>query len=203
MALKILGLLAIPVISWFGAPIVKSWLEGTPLNGIRKLLGRPAVPGTKTALSIIVLTAPQPKWHIGAMAREPMLHLSMHANLAHKSDVSLIIVQAYLKGTKPCGPFFPITVAGPYDGPSMIHFMVRPIIVTGLDKLTRRAVLVDQFGAKHVTEPVTFSTVPIEPWRRGMRDESQTIKCFICDEQISMIELHETAAFPAHRRCIK
>jgi hypothetical protein len=94
-------------------------------------------------------------------------------------------------------------LSGPYDEPSLIHFSVRPIIVKGLNRLTRRVVLVDQFGGKHVTEPVTFSTIPVEPWRRGVTAENPTIKCHVCDEPISMIELHEAAAIPAHKRCVK
>ena len=56
----------VAVLGWAGTTIVRAWLEGTPLNGLRKLLGRSAAPTKKTALSIIVLTAPEPKWHIGA-----------------------------------------------------------------------------------------------------------------------------------------
>jgi hypothetical protein len=193
----------VAVLGWAGTTIVRSWLEGTPLNGLRKLLGRSAAPTKKTALSIIVLTAPEPKWHIGANGKEPMLNLTIHANLAHNSDVPLKIVQAYLKGTKPYGVFFPFIVAGPYDEPSIIHFSVRPIIVKGVDKLTRRVVLVDQFGGQHVTAPVTFSTVPVEPWRRGMTDANPTIKCHICGQPISMMDLHESAAIPAHKQCVK
>ena len=133
----------------------------------------------------------------------PTLNLTIHANLAHKSDESVKIVQAYLKGTKPFGVFFPFIVAGPYDEPSLIHFSVRPVIVKGLNKLTRRVVLVDQFGGKHVTEPVTFSTIAVEPWRRGMADAGSTLKCHVCDQPISMMELHESAAMPAHKKCVK
>jgi hypothetical protein len=161
------------------------------------------VPSKKVSLSVIVLTAPEPKWHVGAMGKIPMLNLTIHANLAHKSEESVKIVQAYLKGTKPVGVFFPFFVAGPYDPPSLIHFSVRPIIVKGLDRLTRRIVLIDQFGGKHITEPVTFSTIPVEPARRGVTDESCTVKCHICDQPISMMDLHETAAIPAHKSCIK
>lgn len=157
----------------------------------------------KVSLSVIVSTAPEPKWHIGAMGKTPMLNLTIHANLAHKSEESVKIVQGYLKGTKPVGVFFSFFVAGPYDPPSVIHFSVRPIIVKGLDKLTRRVVLVDQFGGKHITRPVTFSTVTVEPYRRGMLDESSTIKCHVCDQPVSMTDLHESAAMAAHKSCIK
>ena len=89
----------VALLGWFGTPVVRSWLEGTPLNGLRKLFRRPAAPTKETVLSVIVLTAPEPKWHVGAMGKEPMLALSIHANLAHKSDIPVKIVQAYLKGT--------------------------------------------------------------------------------------------------------
>jgi hypothetical protein len=194
---------AVSLASWAGNPIVKSWLEGTSLFGIHKLLGRSPAAADKTVLSVVVLTAPEPKWHVGAMGKEPMLNLTIHANLAHKSEVSLKIVQVYLKGTKPCGVFFPLFVTGPYDEPSIIHLSVRPVIVKGLDKLTRRIVLVDQFGGEHVTAPVTFSTVPVDPARRGVTAENPTIKCHVCDQPVSMMELHESAAIPAHKRCIK
>jgi hypothetical protein len=194
---------AVAIIGWFGATFVRSWLEGTPLNGLRRAVGMAPAQSKKMSLSVIVLTAPEPKWHIGAMGKTPMLNLTIHANLAHKSEESVKIVQAYLKGTKPVGVFFPFFVAGPYDPPSVIHFSVRPIIVKGLDKLTRRVVLVDQFGGKHITRPVTFSTVTVEPYRRGMLDESSTIKCHVCDQPVSMTDLHESAAMAAHKSCIK
>ena len=132
-----------------------------------------------------------------------MLNLTIHANLAHRSEESVKIVKAYLRGTKPVGVFFPFFVAGPYDPPSVIHFSVTPVIVKGRDKLTRRVVLVDQFGGEHVTEPVTFSTVPVAPEQRGMTDEGSTLKCHVCDQPISMMELHESAAMPVHKRCVK
>jgi hypothetical protein len=62
-----LGIAAIPPVAWVGVTLVRSFMEGTPLNGLRKLLGKPTAPSKKTALSIIVLTAPEPKWHVGAM----------------------------------------------------------------------------------------------------------------------------------------
>jgi len=194
---------AVAIAGWFGATIVRSWLEGTPLNGLRKLFAMRSKPGKDAKLSVIVLTAPEPKWHVGAMGKEPVLCLTIHANLAHKSDIPLKIVQAYLKGTKPVGVFMPFIVAGPYDEPSIIHFSVRPIIVEGLNKLTRKVVLVDQFGNEHVTKPVTFSTVPVEPWRRGLTEEEQTIKCHICHKPVSMMDLHESAAIPAHKSCVR
>jgi hypothetical protein len=194
---------AVAILGWPATVVIRAMMEGTPLNGLRKLRGKSAAPSKKTALSVIVLTAPEPKWHIGAKGKEPMLNLTIHVNLAHTSDIPLKIVQAYLKGTKPYGVFFQFIVGGPYDEPSIIHFYVRPIIVKGLDKLTRRVVLVDQFGGEHVTAPVTFSTIPVEPWRRGVTDASQTLKCHICDQPISMMDLHESAAIPAHKRCIR
>jgi hypothetical protein len=86
---------AVAIIGWFGATFVRSWLEGTPLNGLRRAVGMAPAQSKKVSLSVIVLTAPEPKWHIGAMGKTPMLNLTIHASLAHKSEESVKIVQGY------------------------------------------------------------------------------------------------------------
>src|SRR5882757_6785742 len=75
------------------------------------------------------------------------------------------------RSSSPNPPHSKVTLLRPY-----------PFMQPALDKLTRRVVLVDQFGGEHVTAPVTFSTIPVEPWRRGMTDANPTIKCHICDQ---------------------
>jgi hypothetical protein len=193
----------VAILGWPAAAVVRAWLEGTPLNGLRKLRGKTAAPSKKTALSVVVLTAPEPRWHIGAMAKTPMLNLTFHANIAHKSDESIKILKVYLKGTEPYGVFIPFFVAGPYDPPVQIHFSVRQVIVEGREKLTRRVILLDHFGGEHETVPVTFAPGLVTPQQCGLNDQNPTIKCYVCDQPIGMTELHEASAIPVHKRCVK
>jgi hypothetical protein len=135
------------------------------------------------------------------MGGTPVLMLRFHAKLAHRSPVSIEIVQAYLQGTKCEAPFLPLVVAGPYDPSVMIHFGVRPILAREGKELTKRVILVDQFGNKHRTkDPVTFRLTVSDPNRFG---SAGPLKCYFCKEEIAMRDLSEAASMPAHKICIK
>jgi hypothetical protein len=139
------------VVGWFAAPIVKAYLDGTPLHGLPgilrfwKLLALSSIPvwavvgivGGSFAvflgcarrkrmshdhdLRVVVSEMPQPQWGIGAIANVPCLNLHLEARLSHRSEESLEIVKAYLQGTEPTGPFLPIVVAAPSGGRGVIH----------------------------------------------------------------------------------
>jgi hypothetical protein len=178
--------LVVAAIGWFGAPYVRSKMDGTPLNGVEGILGfwkgvviRPIPAWVAVAivilalaaalawyrwkmssreadLRIVVLPTPGPRWNIGAFGATPYMSFSFHARLAHRETFSLEIVKAYLVGTTCVAPFTSLVVAGPNDPPTMVHFGVRPILAEDGESVTRRVVLVDQFGNKHLTEKVRF-----------------------------------------------
>lgn len=154
----------------------------------------------KTDLRIVVLPTPSPRWAVGAFGDVPVLNLTVHANLAHRSADSLKIVSGYLRGTVCEAPFFPLVVAGQYDESQMIHFGVRPIIAKEGHKLSRSMVLVDQFGHKHTTEPIVFLPTPVTS-RSTIGDA--LANCFFCHQPVQPQDLFNGAALPAHRNCIR
>ena len=229
---KVVAAVALPAVGWVGAPLVKSWLEGTPLKGLHGTwefwskeaaqpipawagalalaLGCVAVVSInkwrkrlrdKTDLRIVVLPAPPPGWGMGAMGNVPYLSAHLHVRLAHRSETSLEIVNGYLEGTTPEAPFLPFIVAGPYDPSHTVHLGVRPIVAAEGKSLTRRVVLVDQFGDKHRTEKVTFrpTTNPSEHFGSG----NNPTNCHFCHQPIALEELAAAGAMPAHKKCIR
>ena len=68
---------SVPV--WLAFVFVVAALAGCALWFLvykRRMKGR-------ARLSIIVLSTPPPRWHIGAMAQTPYMNVSVHAQLAH------------------------------------------------------------------------------------------------------------------------
>jgi hypothetical protein len=135
------------------------------------------------------------------MAQTPVMTVSFRAQLAHTGKHSLKIVKGYLEGTE-CVIFYSdLIVAGPYDEAVMVHFGVRPIIARDGEAITRRIVLVDQFGNAHRTKRIR-----IEPGRHPVPNPLQAgnpIQCWFCRKTIALEDLAETSAVPAHRTCIK
>jgi hypothetical protein len=130
-------------------------------------------------LRIVPLSTPPPNWSIAAMGKTPILMLSFRARLAHRSPDSVEIVEAWLPGTACVSSFLPIVVAGPYDDPSMIHFGVRPIIARDGKALTKRVILVDQFGNEHRTrKSVTFAPFANNPSRWQRRTTEMLFLCW-------------------------
>jgi len=165
------------------------------------LLGKRRMSAEKPTLSVVILPTPPPRWSIGAMATVPFLSLHFHARLAHRAGQSLEIVKGYLKGTECVAPFMPLIVAGAFDPSTMIHIGVRPILVRDGESFTRRVVLIDQFGTKHVTEPITF--FPSKPHPHGFSQAGTPINCLICGKTIAMEDLSDSAAIPVHKACVK
>jgi len=93
---------SVPV--WLAFVFVVAALAGCALWFLvykRRMKGR-------ARLSIIVLSTPPPRWHIGAMAQTPYMNVSVHAQLAHTGEYSLKIVKGYLEGTECVAPFMPV-----------------------------------------------------------------------------------------------
>jgi hypothetical protein len=156
---------------------------------------------TKHDLSVVVLPTPPPRWSIGAMKDVPYLSLHFHARLAHTHEHPLEIVNGYLEGTEGVAPFPPLFVSGRFDGSTMIHLGVRPILADSGNGISRRVVLIDQFGKKHRTNKLTFRESQQPNTRFG--PNLSAIACFFCGKSIAMEELHESAAIPAHKNCVK
>ena len=106
----------------------------------------------------------------------PFMSFSFHARLAHKAEHSLEIVKGYLEGTECVVPFMPLVVTGPYDGSVMVHVGVRPILAKDGQTVTRRVVLVDQFGNKHRTERIRFQSSSLPAAR--FNPSGNAILCF-------------------------
>jgi hypothetical protein len=217
------------IAGWFIAPYVKAKMDGTPLKGVSGILtfwghiiAAPlpawavllaivgAVGATfvalkkrkrKANLSIIVLPHFEPRWGIGAQRTTPFMSLHFQARFATTEEHSLEIVKGYLNGTDPVMLFSHIIVSGRYDGPTMVHLAVRPILAKAGEKFTGRVILIDQYGSTHLTEKMTFSDNPQPPEAFGFGRSS--VNCLICRKVISVEDIHPSASFPAHRECIK
>ena len=229
---KVLGALAVPAVGWVAAPIIKSFLDGTPLNGLRGMwqfwkdvathplpvwllvlallvagvvifvvLKLRKKPTGKADLRIVVLPTPEARWGIAAAGTTPTLNLHFHANFAHRGSGSVQIIKAYLEGTEPAFPFLPMIVAGAYDESQVVHLGVRPIIAKPGKPLKRRVILIDQFGDKHRTEPITFHPTVYDV--RRFQSGASEINCMFCHKPIALEDLSESSHVPAHRKCIK
>jgi hypothetical protein len=139
------------------------------------------------------------QWGIAALGDKPVMSVSVAMNFAHhQRDFSIIIKQAYLKGTRAAIRIFEIVVDGPHNGEKVIHMTLLPIKAKRGTNLKSRVVFVDQFNGKHVSERITFTprTVPLAS--RGQRP----LNCFFCHKTVDPSDLAENAAIIAHIKCI-
>jgi len=153
---------------------------------------------SKTGLSIVVLSSPPPRWTIGAYAKTPVMFVHFHAQFAHREPHALRIVKIYLKGTECVAGFPEIVVTGPHDESVTVHTGVRPILSKPQKSFVRRAILVDQFGHKHRTEPICF-----EPGPNPIPHALTALSCHFCGQPVAMEDLAESAALFAHRKCVR
>ena len=78
---------------------------------------------------------------------------------------------------------------------------MRPIISKPGKTLTKRVILVDQFGDKHRTEPIQF--LPTKNDTARFLTGTAQINCLFCGQPIAAEELSESSHVPAHKKCIK
>jgi hypothetical protein len=222
--------IVVAVTGWFVAPIIKAKMDGTPLNGLPGILAYwkgvvttpmpiwllfgaviVAVAVTiflksrrkpKPNLSVIILPAPPPRWSVGKDNLGSFLTVHFHARFATTEEHPLEIVKGYLEGTEPVILFSRIIVAGRYDQSMHVHLAVRPILVQPGENLTRRLLLIDQHGNMHRTEKITFLDHPSPKEVFGF-GHGTPVNCLICGQQLSMEDLHPSAAFAAHKRCVR
>jgi hypothetical protein len=99
-------------------------------------------------------------------SQKPMMQARFTADITNDGDEGILILDGYLKGTKPHIPFpnrieVPptTTVTGEH-----IAVFVRPVIGEGGKDFTGKVILLDQFKRKHPTDKITFTWVgPTEP----------------------------------------
>jgi len=230
-AIKVAIPITVTIAGWFLTPIIKAKMDGTPLNGLpgiltywKHVVTAPtplwavflvvalAVSGglialkmrkkSKPHLAIVVLPTPEPRWSIGANKKIPFMSLHFHARFATTEEHPIEIVNGYLKGTKSAAFLsLNIVVAGRHDPSLQVHLAVRPILAQPGEKVTGRVVLIDQYGNKHLTERITFADNPLPPEVFGVGRSA--VSCFICGDVISMEDLHPSASFAAHKRCVR
>ena len=99
----------------------------------------------------------------------------MSAQLTSRSELDVAILKAYLQGTKPTGPFFAIPVPKSRSTRADMFFNVLPIVATEGERLTRRVIMLDQFGNEHLTDPVTFDIQAPIVLREGRRREPRKL----------------------------
>lgn len=131
-------------------------------------------------------------------AQTPILIIMCPMNFAHYEDFSVIIKNAYLKGTKSAFPMTDIVVEGSCDGLEQVCLYVSPIKAKAGQKLTGRLVFVDQFNDKHVSEKITFSPNTIPSHLRGKTSPN----CVFCGHPVKAEDQAQEAQMTAHTTCI-
>ena len=116
--------------------------------------------GSVPDLRIVVSDALKPMWSIGANAAVPHISLRMSAQLTCQNEIDVMILKAYLEETKQTGPFFPVHVPKSRSTHADLFFNVLPIVAKEGQQLTRRVVLLDQFGNKQA-ECSRFASHPV------------------------------------------
>jgi hypothetical protein len=168
---------------WFWGYFRKKLKAGSPQVDLRMVVGIPA----------------RCEWYIGAVGPTPVLAIELPMNFAHnESGLSLHIIRAYLEGTEEAAPSFPIIVDGPYCPEQRVHMMLTPIIAKPGKNLSKRAVFVDQFNKKHVTDYVSFVPHRTPPESRG----AGPFSCFFCHHAIQPDDIAAESYPMAHTKCI-
>ena len=99
-------------------------------------------------------------------SQTPMMQARFTADITNDGNEGILILDGYLKGTKPQMPFpnrieVPptTTVTGEH-----VAVFVRPVIAEGGKDFTGKVILLDQFKRKHPTDKITFTWVgPTDP----------------------------------------
>jgi hypothetical protein len=102
-----------------------------------------------------------------------MMQAQFTADITNDGDEGVLILDGYIRGTKPKIPF-PHRIEVPptttVTGENICVF-VTPVIGEGGKDFTGRVILIDQFKRKHSTDKITFtwagSTEPPNPPRTG------------------------------------
>jgi hypothetical protein len=89
----------------------------------------------------------------------PMMQARFEADITNDGDEGVLILDGYLKGTKPQLPFRERIEVPPTTTVTdeLICVFVRPVIGKGGKDFTGKVVLLDQFKRKHPTDEITFT----------------------------------------------
>lgn len=142
-------------------------------------------------------------WSIGMnpVDKKPALILMCDINFAHHENTSVIIRQAYLKGTKQVVPMGDIVVEGPYDERTTLCIEVSPVKARPGKNLVGRLVFVDQFNDKHFSKKITFrpNTIPHEMQAHRLQSSPN---CVFCNTPVELTDQPEEAQMTAHTNCV-
>jgi hypothetical protein len=222
--------LIVGVIGWFGAPYVKSKMEGTPLNGVSGIL----------SFWKRVFNHPIPMWSVlGAivvLATTVILVTRLRKGRSKKADLKIVVLPTpeprWSIGAFGTVPYMSLSfharlahredysleiVKGYLEGTTCsAPFM--PFIVAGpYDNSTTVHLGVRPIMVKD-GESITGRIILVDQFGNGHRTEKITfrassqpagrfgatpITCFFCRGVIAMEDLHEAASIPAHKGCVK
>jgi hypothetical protein len=142
-------------------------------------------------------------WSINVQpgGKKPMLLLVCEMNFAHYEDYSVIVRNAYLKGTRSVLPMADLIVEGSCDDPTMLSIGVSPIKSRPGKPLTGRLVFVDQFNDPHISEKLTFgpSTLPSQFHANRLMTVPN---CVFCGQPVTLEGQAKEAQMTAHTTCI-
>ena len=142
-------------------------------------------------------------WSIGQqpLGKKPMLMLISQMNFAHYEDFSVILKDAYLKGTKSVMPTTDIVVEGSCDNRTPLCIGMWPIKAKPGKTFTGKLVFVDQFNDKHVSGSITFSpnTMPSELLAKNLAAHPT---CAFCGQQVTLEAQAKEAQVTAYTTCI-
>lgn len=106
-------------------------------------------------------------WEGHGENQKPMMQARFTADITNDSDdETVVILDGYIKGTKPQIPFTARIKVPPTTTVTdeNIAVFVRPVIGEGGKDFTGKVILLDQFKRKHPTDKITFKWVgPTEP----------------------------------------
>lgn len=135
------------------------------------------------------------------LSKKPMMILICRMNFAHYESFSLIIKNAYLRGTRATFPLADIVVEGSCDDSTSLCIGVLPIKAKPGKELVGRLVFVDQFNDRHATERITFRPNTLSAdWFAARLQTSPN--CAFCDKPVTLEEQAQEAQMTAHISCI-
>lgn len=142
-------------------------------------------------------------WSIGQqpLGKKSMLMLICEMNFAHYEDFSVIIKDAYLKGTTSVLPMADLVVEGSCDDSTSLCIGVSPVKAKPGKPLTGKLVFVDQFNDPHTSGKITFrpNTIPSELQAKRLLTSPN---CVFCGQPVTLETQANEAQMTAHTACI-
>jgi hypothetical protein len=128
------------------------------INPIGERVGRRLQRKPKLHIYVRPLTT---LWCYAWEGQKPMMQLTFSADITNDGHEGVLILDGYVKGTKPKLPFTwrikvppTTTIMG-----ENISLFVAPVIGEGGKDFSAKVILIDQFKRKHKTDRITFTWV--------------------------------------------